>query len=339
MRTIELKGDVVVTVDQTKLPNKIVYLKLKDCREICEAIKKMRIRGAPLIGVASAYGLALAARKSRARSREALIKDIELSARTLLSTRPTGANLRWAVERVMKRVKLAPDLEGVRRAAVEEAEKIAEEDFNANLNVGMNGAMLIEDGDVVLTHCNAGALATSGFGTALGVVRAAVKQGKKLSVVATETRPLLQGARLTAFELKREGIPVTLITDSMVGYVISKGIVKKVIVGADRILATGHVVNKIGTLTIAIVAKHYNIPFFVAASSSTFDLETKLPDVVIEERNSGEVKRIGKYSIAPRGVPALNPAFDVTPPELITAIITERGVLKPTQIAESAAYA
>lgn len=328
-RTIELRGKAVVTIDQTKLPGRHVKIKLRKCEDVCQAIREMKIRGAPLIGAAAAYGLALTALHSRSKTTIMMIRDLERSAKKLVETRPTGANLRWAVQRVMDKARASKDLDELRALVVKEADSIRDEDITSNIRIGKNGASLIQDGDTVLTHCNAGALATAGYGTALGVVRAAIEEGKKVRVVATETRPLLQGARLTAYELASEHIPVTLITDGMVGHVLQKGIVNKVIVGADRVLRTGHVANKIGTYTISLAAKHHGIPFYVAAPLSTFDFEGSADSIIIEHRREEEVLRFCGKRVAPRGVRAINPAFDVTPPENVTAIITEEKVFHP----------
>jgi len=327
-RTIEwLEDGTVATINQLKLPHETELLKLRTCDEVAEAIKTMKIRGAPLLGAAAAYGLALTAYHSKAESRAALICELEEAAEKLRKTRPTGVNLFWAVDRILGK---ASAFDGnVRQLAslvVEEAKKIADEDAAANRAIGMHGAALLEDGDVVLTHCNAGALATVDYGTALGVIRAAVEQGKKISVFATETRPKLQGARLTAYELKRDGIPVTLISDTMVGYVMYKRMVNKAIVGADRIVRDA-VINKIGTYQIAVLAKEHGIPFYVAAPKSTFDLAHTSAEVTIEERSPEEITHIGSERIAPEGVAVFNPAFDITPLKYVTAIICEEGIL------------
>jgi len=332
MRTIRWKDGAVITIDQTKLPNKTVFLKMKRCGEIASAIKDMKMRGAPLIGVAAAYGLALTAHHSKAKKREELMREVKESAEVLRKSRPTAVNLFWAVDRVLKRVKeTSGDAEALAKAVVDEAQGMADEDVEVNRKMGEHGARLIEDGDVVLTHCNAGSLATVDYGTALGVIRAAFEKGKEISVVATETRPKLQGARLTAYELKRDGIPVTLITDNMVGYVMSKQLVNKVIVGADRIVRDA-VINKIGTYTIAVLAHELNIPFYVAAPESTFDLNHTSEDVVIEERDSEEVTDFGCQRIAPSGINVLNPAFDITSLRYVSAIICETGVLDSTEL-------
>ena len=327
MRTIEWQNGTILTIDQTRLPHETVILKMKSCEEIAEAIKSMRIRGAPLLGAAAAYALALTAHYSKAKNREELVKELEKAADLLRKTRPTAVNLFWAIERILTKAKgFSGNAKALAAAVVEEAKKIADEDAAANRLIGKYGAQLISKGDTVLTHCNAGALATVEYGTALGVIRAAWEQGKKVKVFATETRPKLQGARLTAYELVRDGIPVTLITDSMVGYVMQKGLVNKVVVGADRIVKDA-VINKIGTFTVAVLAKEHGIPFYVAAPKSTFDLKITSADVIIEERDPKEVTNIGSIRIAAEGVNVLNPAFDVTPLKYVTAIICESGIL------------
>jgi len=329
LKTIELRRGTVVTIDQTKLPHKRLKMRLRTCEQVCQAIGKMRIRGAPLLGAAAGYGLALTAYRSRSASAAGMIKELDRSAGMLVNTRPTAANLRWAVQRIMEKVHEFENVKDLRAFVLIEADAIRDEDIRANISIGRNGAALIDDGDTILTHCNAGALATAGYGTALGVIRAAIEEGKKVGVIATETRPLLQGARLTAYELALEHIPVTLITDNMVGYVLQQRKANKIIVGADRILGTGHVTNKIGTYTISLVAKTHGIPFYVAAPLSTFDFAGSVESIVIEHRRQEEVLFVEGKRIAPRGVGALNPAFDITPPENVTAIATEKGVVWP----------
>ncbi|MEM1607147.1 MAG: S-methyl-5-thioribose-1-phosphate isomerase [Candidatus Bathyarchaeia archaeon] len=327
MRTIEWKNGAVVTIDQTLLPDEEVWFEMKSCVEVADAIKRMRIRGAPLIGVAAAYGLALTAYYSEAKTTEAFIEEIERAASILKGTRPTAANLFWAVERILKKIKSsAGDVETLKRLVIEEAQRMADEDVEVNRKIGEFGSRLIEDGDTILTHCNAGRLATVDYGTALAVIRAAKEEGKRVKVIATETRPKLQGSRLTAYELMRDGIPVTLITDNMVGYVMFKGMVNKVIVGADRIVRDA-VINKIGTYTIAVLAKEHNVPFYVAAPLSTFDLNVFARDVIIEERDPEEVTHIGSIRVAPAGANVFNPSFDITPIKYVDAVICEAGVL------------
>ena len=329
MRTIEWKDGMVVIVDQTKLPNEVVWIKIADYNAMASAIKEMKLRGAPLIGVAAAYGLALTAFHSKAETREELLKDLEASAEVLRKTRPTAVNLFWAIDRVMKKAReTAGTKEALAEAVVAEAQMMADEDVEVNKRMGRFGAELIEDGDVVLTHCNAGSLATVDYGTALGVIRAAIEAGKNVKVIACETRPRLQGARLTCYELMRDNIPVTLISDTMVGYVMSRGMVDKVVVGADRIVRDA-VLNKIGTYNVAVLAYEHGIPFYVAAPMSTMDQSRTSEDAVIEQRNTTEVTNVGSERIAPEGITVLNPAFDITPLELVDAVITEEGILIP----------
>lgn len=329
LRTVWWDGGRVFMVDQNRLPHEFTVKVCTRVEEVAEAIRDMVVRGAPAIGVAAAMGVALAAERSEASSLEELKAEVHRAADLIRSTRPTAYNLFWAVERVLKALEGAGSVEEARRRVVDEALRIAEEDVEVNRAIGRVGASLLWDGCTVLTHCNAGALATVGYGTALAPIREAISRGLRVEVIATETRPKLQGARLTAFELKLDGVPVKVITDGMVGYVMQRGMVDLVIVGADRVLRDGHVVNKIGTLTIAVLAKHFNVPFYVAAPTSTFDLKSRLEDVVIEERDWREVAYVGGHRVTPIGVEALNPAFDVTPPELVAGYITERGVLKP----------
>ena len=332
MRTIGWKDGAVITIDQTKLPNKTVFLKMKRCDEVASAIKEMKIRGAPLIGVAAAHGLALTACHSKAKDRDELIEEMRGSAEVLRKSRPTAVNLFWAVDRILERAEeTLGNATDVAEAVVDEAQKMADEDVEVNRKMGEHGARLIKNGDVVLTHCNAGSLATVDYGTALGVIRAAWEKGKKIRVVATETRPKLQGARLTAYELKRDGVPVTLITDSMVGYIMSKQLVNRVLVGADRIVQDA-VINKIGTYTVAVLAHEHDIPFYVAAPRSTFDLNQTSEDVVIEERNPEEVTHFGPQRIAPSGIDVLNPAFDITPMKYVDAVICETGVFSRNEL-------
>jgi len=332
LRTIEWKNGVVITPDQLKLPHEFILLELKNCNEVAEAIKSMKIRGAPLIGAAAAYGLALTAYYSKAKSREDLLHELDTSANTLKETRPTAINLFWAIDRVLNRARASIlDVQATVKAVILEAQRIADEDVEMNYKIGRFGAELLEGGDVILTHCNAGALATVDYGTALGVIRAAWSQGKKIKVFATETRPKLQGARLTTYELKRDGIPVTLVTDNMVGFLMYKRMVTKVIVGADRIVRDA-VINKIGTYGVAALAYEHGIPFYVAAPSSTFDLTHTASEVVIEERPSEEVTSFSSLRIAPIGIEAFNPAFDITPFKYVSAIICEKGIFSPADL-------
>lgn len=305
-------------LDQRKLPHETVYVLCKDHIDVARAIKDMVVRGAPAIGVAAAYGVALGVKNLS-------LAKIDEIVDLLSKTRPTAVNLFWALERMRKKALSSSSWEEL----LEEAKAIHEEDIKANERIGKFGAHLIPQSANVLTHCNAGALATGGFGTALGVIRFAVKQGKKVRVFADETRPVLQGARLTTWELMMDGIEVTLITDNMAGYLMSKGEIDLVIVGADRIASNGDVANKIGTYSLAVLAKHHGIPFYVAAPTSTVDLSIPSgKDIPIEERDPREVLEINGVKIAPSGVKVFNPAFDVTPAELISAIITEKGIIR-----------
>jgi len=334
MRTLELRGKSLVLIDQTLLPEKLKFIRCDSVDSIAQAIEEMKVRGAPALGVAAAMALAVAALNSRAKTRNALLRELNHAARKICRTRPTAVNLFVGVDRVLKvALKTKGGVREVTKAAVMEAQKIAEEDIRTNKNMGKNGARFIKDGATVLTHCNAGALACVDYGTALGVIRAAREQGKHVKVIATETRPLCQGARLTAWELKRDGIPVTVITDNMVGHVMKQGLVDLVMVGSDRIAANGDVANKIGTYTVAVLARLHRVPFYVVAPTTSIDMDTPTGGKIqIEHRNPREVEFIGGKRLAPKGVKVLNPAFDVTPARLITAIVTERGVVAPSKL-------
>ena len=326
MRMIKWENGTVLTPDQTKLPLEEITLKLTTVDQMAKAIKTLQIRGAPLLGAAAAFAIALSAYNSKAQTTIEMLTDLEVTGVTVKEQRPTAVNLFWATDRVLNMARTyTGDVDGLRAAVIAEAQKIADEDAAQNYAIGKNGAALIEDGDTILTHCNAGELATVEYGTALGVIRAAWSQGKKIKVIADETRPLLQGARLTTFELKRDGIPVTLITDNMAGYVMSKGLVNKVIVGADRIVQDA-VFNKIGTYSVAILAHEHGIPFYVAAPKSTFDLTCKAANVTIEERKPDEVTHVGCQQTAPDNINVMNPAFDATPLKYVTGIITETNI-------------
>jgi methylthioribose-1-phosphate isomerase len=333
LRTIELRGNSVVFVDQTELPRRVKLVRCKSAEELARAIKRMQVRGAPVLAAAAAMALAITALRSRAKTKARLMRQLKRAADVVKRTRPTAVNLFVGLKRVMDVAQAAATVEQIRQGVVREARRIADEDVEVNERIGKHGAELLKDGDVVLTHCNAGALATVGYGTALGVIRSAWRMGKKIRVVATETRPLLQGARLTAWELKREGIPTTLVVDSAVGHLMARGEVTKVLVGADRIAANGDVANKIGTYTIAVLAKEHRVPFYVVAPIATIDLNTPTGnEIPIEYRAPHEVQLFQGRRIAPKGVKVLNPAFDVTPARLITGIVTERGVVKPSKL-------
>jgi methylthioribose-1-phosphate isomerase len=329
LRTVEWKDSKVIMIDQTKLPNELVFVEYDDYNQVAYAIKTLVVRGAPAIGVSGAFGLALAALQSKGTTKEELILDLEKAKKILFETRPTAINLAWGLERIIKVANSGDSVEQIKELVINESKKMADQDIEINKTMGKNGSTLFEDNDTIMTHCNAGALATVAYGTALGVIRATRESGKNVKVIATETRPIQQGSRLTAFELKHDGFDVSLIPDSAVGYSMANGLVNKVIVGADRIVRTGHVFNKIGTYQIAILAKQHEIPFYVAAPLSTFDMKTDAKDVIIEMRKGSEVTGIGDKKIAPDGIGVINPAFDMTPPELITGIITEKGVAKP----------
>ena len=329
LKTVEWKNNKVVMINQTKLPNELVFEEYDNYLQIANAIKTLIVRGAPAIGVSGAFGLALAVLQSKASTKDELISDLENAKEILFSTRPTAVNLSWGLEKIMKVAKSGTSIENIRELVISEAKKIADEDIKINKLMGKNGSILFDDNDTIMTHCNAGALATVAYGTALGVIRATRESGKKVKVIATETRPIQQGSRLTAFELKHDGFDVSLIPDTAVGYSMANGLVNKVVVGADRIVKTGHVFNKIGTYQVATMAKQHGIPFYVAAPLSTIDLETKFNDVVIEMRKGDEVTGIGGKKTAPDEINVINPAFDMTPPELISGIITENGVAFP----------
>ena len=329
LRTVEWKDNVVIMIDQTKLPIKLEYVKFTNYNDIANAIRTLVVRGAPAIGVSGAFGMALAAVNSKAKTKDELMEDLEKAHKTLLETRPTAVNLSWALDKIINVAKEGNDVLEIKKSVVDAAKKMAEDDVKTNMTMGKHGSRLFEENDIIMTHCNAGALATVAYGTALGVIRATKESGKNIKVITTETRPVQQGSRLTAFELKHDGIDVDLIPDTAVGYTMANGLVNKVIVGADRILRTGHVFNKIGTYQIATMAKQHNIPFFVAAPLSTFDLKSNPEEVIIEQRNPSEVTTIGDKKTAPDDIGVINPAFDMTPPELITGIITEAGVANP----------
>ena len=329
LRTVEWKENKVIMIDQTKLPNSLEYVAYTDYNDVATAIRNLVVRGAPAIGVSGAFGLALAALQSSAKEKDQLIQDLETAKKILFETRPTAVNLVWGLEKIMSVTKGDKTVEQIRGSIIETAKQMARDDIQINMSIGKNGSELFSQNDTIMTHCNAGALATVGYGTALGVIRATKDSGKNIKVIATETRPIQQGSRLTAFELKHDGIDVSLIPDTAVGYTMANGLVNGVVVGADRILQTGHVFNKIGTYQVATMAKKHNIPFYVAAPLSTFDLQSKPDDIIIEQRKASEVTGIGDKRTAPDGINVINPAFDMTPPELISGIITENGIAKP----------
>ena len=325
---IEWLGDRVRILDQTLLPGKVAWIETRDWAEVGHAITGMKIRGAPAIGVAAAFGIALAALHSAARTNAQLVSDIGRAAQGLRATRPTGRNLFWAIDRVLQVLKQTHD--DLRSAVAEEALAIQCEDLESCKRIGDFGAALLPQTATVLTHCNAGALATAGYGTALGVIRSAVRMGKNIHALVAETRPLLQGARLTAWELEQEGIPYTIIADTAVGHCMQEGRVDAAVVGADRIAANGDAANKIGTYAVSVLAKEHAVPFYVAAPMSSLDLSLESGAAIpIEQRPADEVLRFGNQVVSPEGAAAFNPAFDVTPARHITAIVTDRGVASP----------
>lgn len=329
VRTIEWKNDRVIMLDQRLLPHREVYRVCRDYNQVADAIRDMVIRGAPAIGVAAAMGVALGALKAPLRTFD---REFERILLVLGKTRPTAVNLFWALQRMrhIYSTKRSQGIDVVKRALREEAQTIYKEDIASNKQLGKYGAGLVRNAKHIMTHCNAGALATAGYGTALGVIRALKESGKEFEVFVNETRPFLQGARLTAWELKKEKIPATLITDSMAGYLMQKGKVDAVVVGCDRVAANGDVANKIGTYTVAVLARRHSIPFYVAGPTSSIDVDCASgQDIPIEQRDGREVSHIFGKPVAPKGIRILNPAFDVTAHDLITAIITEKGVIHP----------
>ncbi|MFQ5866403.1 MAG: S-methyl-5-thioribose-1-phosphate isomerase [bacterium] len=331
VKTIWWKEGKVYILDQTKLPHKEEVIECKNYQKVARCIERMSIRGAPAIGIASAMGLALGARSIKARSRDEFFKKLDAIANRFLHTRPTGANLFWAIERLfgLARKNCKKSLQEIKYTLEKEAINMLKEDIRLNKQIGKNGLKLINKPANILTHCNTGSLATAGYGTALGVIRAAYSKGRIKKVFVDETRPALQGARLTAWELVHDKIPSVLVTDNMAGHLMQKGVVGCVIVGADRIAANGDVVNKIGTYALAVLARYHDVPFYVAAPSTTVDMRThKGGDIVIEERDPKEVLELQGRRIAPQNMAVFNPAFDLTPHELVSAIITERSVIR-----------
>jgi len=331
IQTLEWTDRGVVFIDQTKLPTEEVYVTCTTYQQVADVIRNMVVRGAPAIGVAAALGIALGVKNSKAENGADLKRDFDQICEVIGQTRPTAVNLFWAIRRMGEKfesLRIRP-IPQIKQALIEEAQRMHAEDIAANQAMGRHGATLMPSSGGVLTHCNAGALATAGYGTALGVIRAAVEAGKKIHVYADETRPFLQGSRLTAWELMKDGIPTTVISDNMAGVMMQQGKIGAIVVGADRIAANGDVANKVGTYTVAILAKEHGIPFYVAAPISTVDLET--PDgskIPIEQRNAKEVTHIGGRQMTPDGVGIENPAFDVTPAKYVAAIITERGIAR-----------
>ncbi len=331
MKAITWNQGKVRFIDQSKLPLKLEYIETENPREIVDAIRKLRIRGAPSIGVAGALAIALVAYHSKVENINNLAKEITNWIDEIKKVRPTARNLFYALNRLENIVSkhLSSDMNKFRSEIINEALNIMEEECKYSKEASEIASQLIENGDAVLTHCNTGPLATVDYGTALGAIMEAWRQGKRFKVIITETRPLLQGSRITAFELKAERIPFTLITDNMVGFAIQKRMINKVIVGADRILHTGHVINKIGTYTLAVLAHEHGIPFYVVAPTTTIDVSSNIESIIIENRESSEVTSIMGHQIAPPDVDVWNPAFDITPPRLVSMIITEKGLIKP----------
>ncbi|TGC10950.1 S-methyl-5-thioribose-1-phosphate isomerase [Methanolobus halotolerans] len=330
MRTIDWndESNSIVMIDQTLLPMEYKIIECRTLESLCEGITSLRVRGAPALGAAGAFGIALAATLSNADDMDILTEELKAAAHRIKATRPTAVNLAWGVDRTISAIPDAYNLDGIRDVVLAEAKNIADEDVKTNKKLGKHGARLLDDGDTVMTHCNAGRMACVDWGTALGVIRSAVDAGKEINVIACETRPLNQGGRITTWELMQDNIPVTLITDSMSGHVMNNGMVDKVIVGADRI--TGDAVfNKIGTYTHSVLAREHEIPFFVAAPISTFDPNNWEDTVTIEQRDSKELRFFRDLQIAPADVKVYNPAFDATPMENVTAVITEKGVFYP----------
>jgi methylthioribose-1-phosphate isomerase len=331
IQTLEWTNAGVVFIDQTKLPTEEVYVTCTTHQQVADVIRNMVVRGAPAIGVAAAMGIALGVKNSQAENAADLKKDFDQICETIRQTRPTAVNLFWAIRRMTEKFEIlrVRPIAQIQQALIEEAQRMHAEDIAANRAMGRHGATLMPSTGGVLTHCNAGALATAGYGTALGVIRAAIEAGKKIHVYADETRPFLQGSRLTAWELMKDGIPTTVISDNMAGVMMQQGKIGAIVVGADRIAANGDVANKIGTYTVAVLAKEHGIPFYVAAPISTVDLATsdggKIP---IEQRNAREVTHIAGKQMVPDGVQVENPAFDVTPAKYVAAIITERGIAR-----------
>ncbi|MBI5025377.1 MAG: S-methyl-5-thioribose-1-phosphate isomerase [Nitrospirae bacterium] len=337
VRAIEWKEGKVVMLDQSRLPLEVAYVECTDYRMVAEGIKKLWIRGAPAIGIAAAMGIALGAQEIKINSFDEFVKKVEPIFDTMLSTRPTAVNIKWAVERIRKFILAHKDksVDNLKTLLIDEANKILREDIEVNKAIGRWGAQFIKDGDTILTHCNAGSLATGGYGTATAPILVAREQGKRVNVIADETRPVLQGARLTAWELMEEGIPVTLIVDSAAGSLMKAGEIDLCIVGTDRTAKNGDVANKIGTYSLAVLCEEHNIPFYVAAPLSSIDFSIPRGELIpIEERDSREITHISNCQIAPDGVRTRNPAFDVTPARYITAIITEKGAFRPEDLSK-----
>lgn len=335
VKTIELVDGVVKMLDQTKLPREVIYVDCKDYHMVAKGIKDLWIRGAPAIGIAASMGIAIGAQEIKAGNFNEFMAGLEPVFQTLLSTRPTAVNIQWAVDRTRRLLDKRKDepIDALKSFLIEEANRVLEDDIEINKTIGKWGAQFIKDGDTIITHCNAGSLATGGYGTATGPIRVAVEQGKKIQVYADETRPVLQGCRLTAWELMEDNIPVTLITDNTAGAILRKGEINLAIVGTDRTVANGDVANKIGTYPLAVLCKENGVPFYVAAPLSSIDFSIPTGDLIpIEERGPEEVTHVFGCQIAPEGVKVRNIAFDVTPAKYVTGIITEKGVFRPEDL-------
>jgi len=337
VNTIEWGGESVRILDQTKLPLDVEYIECRHYSQVADCIKKLCIRGAPAIGIATAMGIALAGLEVKAKDSESFIAGLAPAMEMLLATRPTAVNIKWAVDRItgLLHNKKSSSVEELRDILVREAIAMLNEDIEINRSIGKWGAQFLKDGDTVLTHCNAGSLATGGYGTATAPIRVAIEQGKKIEVIADETRPVLQGARLTVWELQQSNIPVTLITDNSAGALMKKGLIDRAIVGTDRTVANGDVANKIGTYSVAVLCKEHGIPFYVAAPMSSIDFSIPSGDLIpIEERDATEVTRVFGSQVAPDGTRVINMAFDVTPAKYVTAIFTEKGPFRPEDLAK-----
>jgi methylthioribose-1-phosphate isomerase len=335
VKTIEWKNSKVVMLDQSKLPNEVVYIECSDYLRVAEAIKKLEIRGAPAIGIAAAMGVALGAQDIKAQNFDEFVEGLQPVFSRLLGTRPTAVNIQWAVNRLKKFLQEnnRESVAGLKQLLIDESNAILTEDIAVNKAIGEYGASFIQDGDTILTHCNAGSLATGGYGTATAAMLVAKEQGKQIHVIADETRPVLQGARLTAWELQQAGIPVTLITDNTAGALMKRGMIDLAIVGTDRTTRNGDVANKIGTYTVAVLCREHDIPFYVAAPMSSIDFDMASGDLIpIEERSADEVRYIGGCKVAPDGVNIINLAFDVTPSRFVTAFFTEKGAFRPCDL-------
>jgi methylthioribose-1-phosphate isomerase len=335
VKTIEWKDKKVVMLDQSKLPNEVTYIECSDYHRVAEAIKKLEIRGAPAIGIAAAMGIALGAQTIKGVNFDEFLEELQPILDAMLGTRPTAVNIRWAVTRIKRFLSEHKETSilNLKQLLLDESQRILDEDIAINRAIGEWGAQFVRDGDTILTHCNAGSLATGGYGTATAAMFVAKEQGKRIHVIADETRPVLQGARLTAWELKQAGIPVTLITDSTAGALMKRGMIDLAIVGTDRTTRNGDVANKIGTYTVAILCREHGIPFYVAAPMSSIDFEMASGELIpIEERSPDEVRYIGGCKVAPDGVSIINLAFDVTPSKYVTAFFTEKGVFRPCDL-------